>query len=245
MQSNLYQHDRNLPFHVAIIMDGNGRWAERQGKPRAFGHEMGVGAISRAIAAAPSVGITVLSMFGFSSNNWKRPKAEVDNLMNLVLHYLQTELDHFIQNDIRVVFLGRRDRLSDALVQEMEKAEDLTSDCRTLTVRIAIDYSARDELLSVATKSNCSDRDSISRFLSGYDEPTDVDLMIRTGGEQRISDFLLWESAYAELLFLDVSWPDFDGPTLIKAVGDFQTRERTFGSLPNSSKLRAKEIEFT
>lgn len=220
------------PFHVAIIMDGNGRWAERRTLSRSYGHKAGAETVKKTIQAASSMGVTMLTLFAFSSDNWKRPENEVSHLMALLRRFLRSELASFINNDMRLVFIGRRDRLADDLVLEIENAETITRDACGLTVRIALDYSARYALLHALKGEENLTVDDVSSVLSGVQQAADVDLLIRTSGEQRLSDFLLWECAYAELYFTDRHWPDFTQNDLWLAVQEFQNRKRRFGGLP-------------
>jgi undecaprenyl diphosphate synthase len=216
-------------IHTGIIMDGNGRWATARGLPRIAGHREGAKALRRAIEAAPELGIGALTLYAFSSDNWKRPADEVSALMRLLEQYLRSEVEECARNGIRIGFIGRRDRLAPEIVRLMESSEDRTGDCRRLHVRLAIDYSARDTLVRAASAAGPNaTRESISAMLPA----PDVDLLIRTGGEQRLSDFLLWECAYAEFVFLDVMWPEFNATHLEHAVRRFASRERRFGAAP-------------
>ena len=201
------------PNHTAIIMDGNGRWAELRGLPRSAGHRQGVAAVRRAVEAAPSLGIEALTLYAFSADNWRRPHGEVRSLLALFRLYLRDETPRCLERGIRLEVIGRRDRLSIPLRAAITAAEQATSDGRKLDLRIAIDYSARD---------------AISR---GEAPLPDVDLLVRTGGEQRLSDFLLRECAYSELYFTPCAWPDFDGAALAAAVAEFGRRQRRFGGL--------------
>ena len=226
-------------LHVAIIMDGNGRWATRQGKPRYFGHQIGAERARRIIEAAPEYGISTLTLYAFSSDNWHRPKYEVDFLMNLFQSYLKTEINKCVDKGVRLIFIGRRDRLNPSLVNLMNTAESRTIYGSNLNLRVAIDYSSRDAILAVAQKLNHDHpitREEFSALLNsqtaGYSLPSEVDLLIRTGGEQRLSDFLLWESAYAELFFTRVMWPDFHPYHLKRIIQKFHQRERRFGKVP-------------
>ena len=200
-------------FHTAIIMDGNGRWAQARGLPRRAGHRAGAVAVRRVIESAPSLGITALTLYAFSADNWARPRAEVQALMRLLRTYLRDETPRCIEQGVRLQVIGRRDRLSLALRDAIAQAERATSNGSTLDLRLAIDYSARE---------------AIAR---GEAPLPDVDLLIRTGGEQRLSDFLLRECAYAELYFTQCAWPDFDGIALAAAVAEFGRRQRRFGGL--------------
>ena len=233
----------NIGLHVAMIMDGNGRWARQRGLPRAAGHRAGVTAVRRVIEAAPRLGIRMVTLFAFSSDNWRRPADEVQTLMWLIREFLPRATARSLADGVRLSFVGRRDRLPTNLVEGIREAEAATSDGPRLHVRIALDYSSRDSIALAlpALSSDRSDaREAIDVALSGGDRSGDVDLVIRTGGEKRLSDFLLWESAYAELWFTDLMWPDFDGGALALAVADFRARERRFGGLPETvTPLRA------
>ena len=211
-------------MHVAIIMDGNGRWAQRFGWPRLAGHKQGAESVRRAIRHAPRVGIETLTLYAFSSDNWKRPADEVAGLMRLLAHFIEKEVADCREKGVRLQFIGRRDRLPLTLVPALEQAERDTAPGRRLLVRIALDYSSRDMLLAALRPG--MDREELSRTLG-----PDVDLLIRTGGEKRLSDFLLWECAYAEFFFTPVAWPDFSELDLEAAVTDFRSRERRFGEV--------------
>ena len=211
----------SLPgLHVAIIMDGNGRWATARALPRTAGHRAGADAVRRVVEAAPRLDVGTLTLFAFSSDNWKRPTREVATLMRLFHRYLASEAAALQENGVRLSVIGRRDRLAAPLVRQIVAAERLTADGRRLHLRLAVDYSARE---------------AIQRSVR---EPSavgpDVDLLIRTGGERRLSDFLLWECAYAELHFTDKRWPDFEAADLERAIADFHGRERRFGALPTA-----------
>ena len=220
-------------------MDGNGRWAQRQGLPRSRGHIEGAEAVTRTVEAAPCHGVTTLSLYAFSSDNWQRPTDEVEQLMRLFRDYLVSETGRCLRNGVRLNIIGRRDRLVPGLLRAVEAAEAATSTCGTLHLRVAIDYSSRDAIIRAATRVNAHSelsRETLSQSLAelhhtGTEAP-DVDLLIRTGGDQRLSDFLLWESAYAELYFTDRMWPEFREDDLRAAVENFKARERRFGALP-------------
>jgi len=218
-------------LHAGIIMDGNGRWALARGLPRVAGHAAGVEAVRRVVEAAPDAGVGVLTLFAFSSDNWRRPAAEVGSLMSLLSAYLQRETRRAEEQGVQVEIIGRRDRLDPRLDAAIGRAESATAAGRRLRLRIALDYSARDAILEAAgraaTGSGGMSRDAIDGALG-----PPVDLLIRTGGEQRLSDFLLWECAYAELVFSRRMWPDFDGADLAGAVREFRSRQRRFGGLP-------------
>jgi undecaprenyl diphosphate synthase len=225
-------------LHVAVIMDGNGRWARARGLPRASGHRRGVRAVREIVAAAPGLGIRTLTLYAFSADNWKRPASEVAGLMDLLEGYLRREAGRCAREGVRLTVIGRRDRLASALGARIEAVERLTASGRRLHLRLAIDYSARDAIWAAverAVRARTCSRDEFSRLLrSGRGEPAsvpDVDLVIRTGGETRLSDFLLWESAYAELWFTWLRWPDFSPADLAEAVASFKGRERRFGGL--------------
>lgn len=226
-------------IHVAVIMDGNGRWAVRRGLPRSAGHHAGVDAIRRVVEAAPALGIGTLSLFAFSSDNWARPAEEVQLLMTLFGRFLRDEAAPLRSHDVRLSVIGRRDRLPREVVSAIAAAETLTARGTRLHLRVAIDYSSRDAILEAARLGRRDDA-TRERFairlgeIHGAPAP-DVDLLIRTGGEQRLSDFLLWESAYAELFFTPRMWPDFHGDDLAAAVAEFRGRDRRFGALPETA----------
>ena len=216
-------------IHAAIIMDGNGRWAQDRGLPRVAGHRAGADAVRRVVKASPELEITGLTLYAFSSDNWRRPTTEVSTLMSLLARYLRSEADELRDSGVRLSIIGRRDRLPASVIEAIEWAEMRTFGGRRLHLRVAVDYSARDAILSAAL----SARDGMSRESIAQALAPDVDLLIRTGGEQRLSDFLLWECAYAELIFTPRMWPDFDGADLRRAVEEFRRRERRFGGVPN------------
>ena len=225
-------------FHVAINMDGNGRWALLRGRPREEGHVIGAAAVRRTVQSAPALGITTLTLYAFSSDNWRRPRSEVENLMLLLQTYLNSERARMIQNGVRLSVIGRRDRIPDPLRRSIAHVEERTSDGTALHLRLAVDYSSRDALLAAAARlahGTPPTRQAFERSLyEAIHAPSgtrDVDLLIRTGGEQRLSDFLLWESAYAELYFTDVLWPDFTEADLAAAVQAFAGRDRRYGGV--------------
>jgi undecaprenyl diphosphate synthase len=233
MQSS-FQAKLNELLHVGIIMDGNGRWATRQGLSRLRGHEAGVEAIRRVVEAAPRQGVGTLTLYAFSSDNWRRPRAEVSALMALLRSYLAKEIDALVRNGVRLTVIGRRDRLPDGIAQAIERAEAASAGGDALHLRIAIDYSARDAILSAVIKANGRGdltREALAQLITGEACLRDVDLVIRTSGEKRLSDFLLWESAYAELHFTNRMWPEFDADDLTEALDAFHRRERRFGGL--------------
>ena len=233
MQSS-FSAKLNELLHVGIIMDGNGRWATRQGLSRLRGHEAGVEAIRRVVEAAPGQGVGTLTLYAFSSDNWRRPRAEVSALMALLRSYLAKEIDGLVRNGVRLTVIGRRDRLPDGIAQAIERAEAASAGGDALHLRIAIDYSARDAILSAVIKANGRGdltREALAQLITGEACLRDVDLVIRTSGEKRLSDFLLWESAYAELHFTNRMWPEFDADDLTEALDVFHRRERRFGGL--------------
>jgi undecaprenyl diphosphate synthase len=215
-------------MHLAIIMDGNGRWAKRSGWPRLAGHKQGAETVRRVIRHSPSLGVHTLTLYAFSSDNWKRPAEEVAGLMNLLAYFIDRETAECKANGVRLEFIGRRDRLPASLLPAMAQAEEITRNGTRLHVRIALDYSSRDMLLAAFRPG--IQREEISARLG-----PDVDLLIRTGGEKRLSDFLLWECAYAEFHFTPVAWPEFSERDLDAAVLDFRSRERRFGEVPDTS----------
>jgi undecaprenyl diphosphate synthase len=221
-------------LHVGIIMDGNGRWAMRRQLSRLRGHEAGVEAIRRVVEAAPKQGVGTLTLYAFSSDNWRRPKTEVSALMALLRFYLANEVESLVRNGVRLTVIGRRDRLPDGLSDAIGRAEATTARGDVLHLRIAVDYSARDAILKAAAKAagigNLT-REIFSELVTGEADLRDVDLVIRTSGEKRLSDFLLWESAYAELHFTERMWPDFEAQDLAEALTSFHRRERRFGGL--------------
>jgi undecaprenyl diphosphate synthase len=221
-------------LHVGIIMDGNGRWATRRGLSRLRGHEAGVEAIRRVVEAAPDQGIGTLTLYAFSTDNWRRPKAEVAALMALLRFYLANEVASLVKNGVRLTVIGRRDRLPDGIAAAIARAEAATAQGETLNLRIAIDYSARDAILNAAARLagvREPTRELFSELVTGEAGLRDADLIIRTSGEKRLSDFLLWEGAYAELFFTDRMWPEFDAADLAAALSSFHRRERRFGGL--------------
>ena len=226
-------------FHVAIIMDGNGRWAQERGRPRAAGHVAGAAAVRRTVESAPELGITTLTLYAFSSDNWRRPQDEVGHLMRLFQKHLDSECVRLTDSGVLLSVIGRRDRIPGSLQRRIAHVEERTSEGISLHLRVAIDYSARDALLAAAgrfAEGVPATRQAFERYLSqaihAPGDTGDVDLLIRTGGERRLSDFLLWESAYAELFFTDVMWPDFSEADLASAVQDFTARDRRYGGLP-------------
>ena len=239
-------------LHVGIIMDGNGRWAARQGKGRYLGHRAGARAVRACVRAAPDCGVRVLTLYAFSTNNWNRPEREVRLLLRLFERHLHSEIDECVANGVRIAVIGRRDRLGANLRAAIDAAEGATRGGERLLLRLAIDYSARDAIIAAAERvaglpaSGQERREAFGRLVSGADEREpvpDVDLVIRTGGECRLSDFLLWESAYAELYFTEVMWPDFGRGELRAAISEFHGRERRFGTVPAAAAGAARTPE--
>ena len=227
---------RNL--HVAIIMDGNGRWAQRRGLPRTAGHIEGAKAVNQVVEAAVRAGLRALSLYAFSADNWGRPGAEVAALMRLLRRYLLTETERCVEQSVRINIIGRRDRLGSSLVHAIERSERLTAGCDGLHLRIAVDYSAQHSILEAARRMATADEVDARRFHDLLDQVDHsaasagaVDLLIRTGAEQRLSDFLLWECAYAELYFTNCMWPDFGEAGLQAALADYAGRQRRFGKV--------------
>ncbi|MBL8859632.1 MAG: di-trans,poly-cis-decaprenylcistransferase [Planctomycetes bacterium] len=227
-------------LHVAIIMDGNGRWAEARGLPRSAGHVAGAETVERIVAAAAALPIERLTLFALSADNWNRPAGEIDAILELMRVWLTSKTEECVANHVRLSVIGRRDRLPSPLVAAIEHAECATADQSKLHVRLAVDYSARDAIVRAARRFNVQAaldgaRDGFERTLAvtchANDLPRDVDLLVRTGGEQRLSDFLLWECAYAELFFSPRSWPDFTAADLEAALVEFRGRNRRFGGL--------------
>jgi len=226
-------------LHVAIIMDGNGRWATRRGLPRSAGHRAGVAALRRIVEHAPDVGIRCLSVYAFSSDNWRRPASEVQSIFWLLRAFLRLETERLRQRGARIRVIGRRDRLPQNALRAIEKAEAATAAGTRLHLRVAVDYSSRYAITSAAVAGAhhwqlpdspdllcCTLRQALIA------DAGEVDLLIRTGGEKRLSDFLLWESAYAELIFTDRMWPDFDEADLDASLAEYRHRERRFGGVP-------------
>jgi undecaprenyl diphosphate synthase len=224
--------------HVGIIMDGNGRWAARRGLPRAAGHRAGVAAVRRVVEGATRAGVGTLTLYAFSADNWSRPAQEVAGLMRLFAEHLRAEATRCAEHSVRLEVIGRRDRLAPALLRAVRHAEWVTAAGTRLLLRIALDYSARDAILRAAQRLGGdvpATREAFGRLLAVVDHGSPVpelDLLIRTGGERRLSDFLLWEAAYAELVFTDRAWPDFGPDDLGAALREFAGRQRRFGGLP-------------
>ncbi|MFD0986900.1 di-trans,poly-cis-decaprenylcistransferase [Methyloligella solikamskensis] len=223
-------------LHVGLIMDGNGRWAKEQGLPRSHGHQAGVRAVRSVVDAAQAAGIGTLTLYAFSSDNWRRPNAEVAVLMRLLQSYLDREVGNLKGQGIRLSFIGRRERLARSLLDRITWAEGATAECERMHLRVAVDYSGRDAIQMAARQADTvMSRAAFGRLVTGDGAP-DVDLLIRTGGEKRLSDFLLWECAYAELFFTDCMWPDFGSDELNAALAEFGRRQRRFGGLAQESQ---------
>jgi undecaprenyl diphosphate synthase len=228
------------PAHVAIIMDGNGRWAKARGLPRIAGHRRGGDAVRRAVEAAGELGIRYLTLFGFSSENWKRPTHEVDDLMTLLRHYLRGEVAELHRNNVRVRVIGDRERLAPDIVTLIDNTEALTAENSGLQLSVALSYGGRAEITGAARRIAEAaaagrldpaqiDEACFARHLLTADMP-DPDLVIRTSGEQRLSNFLLWQTAYSEFVFIDTLWPDFSKSDLERALSEFYGRERRYGT---------------
>ncbi|MFP4518222.1 MAG: polyprenyl diphosphate synthase [Oceanicaulis sp.] len=230
--------NRTVPRHVAVIMDGNGRWAARRGRPRAFGHREGVEAVRRTVRAAGDRGVTHLTLFSFSTENWRRPVDEIDALFDLLRRYVEADLEKLAGEGVRIRIIGRRDGLSADLLSIVERAESRTRDNDAFHLTIAFNYGGRDELLRAArraAKAHGGDLSGLSEdAFGGYLDTAglpDPDLVIRTSGERRISNFLLWQAAYAEFVFTETLWPDFDEAAFDEAISVYAGRERRYGGL--------------
>jgi len=237
MQSTRQESENAL--HVAIVMDGNGRWATARGLTRRRGHEAGARTVRTIVEAAPPLGIGLLTLYAFSADNWKRPRREVGALLALFRRYLDGECDRLRDAGIRLSIIGRRDRLPASLRDAIERAEAVTRGGMSMHLRVAIDYSGRDAILRAAASARATEgtltRERLASLIAEAQhggEARDVDLLIRTGGERRLSDFMLWEAAYAELWFTQRAWPDFNAAMLTAAIEEFRGRDRRFGALP-------------
>lgn len=236
----------NLPEHIAIIMDGNGRWAKKKGNQRIFGHKNGVKAVREVVEGAGEIGIKYLTLYAFSTENWNRPKQEIDALMNLLVATIESEADTLIKNNVRLMTIGDTEGLPKNVASKLKKLIDKTSNNKGLTLILALNYSARWEILN-AVKNIISDNNQsaidldkldnhfFETYLNTKDIP-DPDLLIRTSGEYRISNFLIWQIAYTELYFTEVLWPDYRKPDFYTAILDFQKRERRFGKISEQIK---------
>jgi len=233
-------------MHVAIIMDGNGRWASQSGLPRTAGHRAGAKAVDRIVEKAARQGVSTLTLYAFSADNWRRPQAEVGALFSLLRHYLHTQTPRCLEQSIRINVIGRRDRLPADLLRIIERSEETTMQCGGMRLRIAVDYSSQYSLMESCRRMSdeaSTDRTRFRKHLADVDHSAggspDVDLLIRTGGEKRLSDFLLWECAYAELHFVDCFWPDFDEAAFSLAIKEYGRRERRFGQVGAAPTLAA------
>ncbi|MFR2518826.1 isoprenyl transferase [Peptostreptococcus stomatis] len=240
---NLF-YDINLdkvPAHIAIIMDGNGRWAKSRFMPRTYGHKVGVETIRKVVKECSRLGVKYLTLYAFSTENWKRPKDEVSALMGLLVKYLRNELEELHKNNVKILTIGDISKLPQACIEELDHAKEKTKDNRGLVMSLALNYGGRNDLVNavknisqevVDGKISVDDigDDLISNHLSTKESP-DPDLVVRTSGEQRLSNFLLWELAYSEFYFADIHWPDFDEKELQKAIFAYQSRDRRFGGI--------------
>lgn len=237
----MQDNELHIPNHVAIILDGNGRWAKKKKMPRNYGHTQGSRNVEKMCEIAYNKGIKYLTVYAFSTENWKRPKEEVDALMKLLQNYLETSVKRSMKNNMRVRIIGDKSKLSEEISKSIAKVEDATKNNTGLNFQVAINYGSRDEILRAAKalamdiKMNNKDMNEIdetafSLYLDTEDIP-DPDLLIRTSGEQRLSNFLLWQSAYTELYFTEVLWPDFDEKELQKAIEYYSSRNRKFGAI--------------
>lgn len=226
---------RSLPRHIGIIMDGNGRWAKKRGLNRTAGHKEGLESAKAVVKQAADLGIPYVTLYTFSTENWKRTADEVGFLMTLIKTHLRAELDFYVANGIRVQHMGDIDKLPSEIANEISWVVNETSHFKKTTVVLAINYGGQDEILRAIRKLDPSSLPTLTaeQLEANMDIPTlpPVDLMIRTGGEKRISNFLLWQSAYAELYFSDLLWPDWNGENLIEAIQDYQARDRRFGTV--------------
>lgn len=237
-------------LHVAIIMDGNGRWAARRGLPRVAGHREGLFAVHRAVEHADEIGVRCLTLYAFSSDNWRRPAAEVERLFWLLRAFLRLELKRLCERGARLEVIGRRDRLPEAVLRAIERAEMEAANGQGLHLRMAIDYSSRDAIARAACEAAALSDEALFRpdvlrpmvTQALAEDCGEVDLLIRTGGEKRLSDFLLWECAYAELVFTDRMWPEFNAEDFNAAIDEFRHRERRFGALPTSGQTDPVEL---
>ncbi len=239
MKSLEVEKEKSIPKHVAIIMDGNGRWAKLRGKDRLYGHRKGVESVRRIIKYSAKIGVKYLTLYTFSTENWNRPKNEVDGLMKLFSKLLEQEIPELYKNNVKILFIGRKNRLSKELLDRMVNAKEVTKNNTGLTLILAFDYGGRQEIVD-ACREVCRrlklnqleklDNEEFSKYLYLPDVP-DPDLVIRTSGEFRISNFLLWQTAYSEFYFTEVLWPDFDEKEFDKALEDYSKRERRFGKI--------------
>jgi len=241
LRANLGSRSARTPSHVAIIMDGNGRWAAARGLPRIEGHRRGVEALRRTVRAAGELGISVLTIFSFSSENWSRPLSEISDLMGLLRRFIRNDLAELHKSNVRVRVIGEREGLERDICLLLQEAEDLTRQNTGLTLVVAFNYGARQEIALAARRlavevaeGRLAESDVTPERLAGYFHAPDIpdpDVIIRTSGEQRLSNFLLWQAAYSELVFVPINWPDFDRAVLEEAIVEYRRRERRFGGL--------------
>ncbi|MEO5365326.1 MAG: isoprenyl transferase [Magnetococcus sp. WYHC-3] len=245
MSTGIDTAEINIPRHVAIIMDGNGRWAQQRSLPRTAGHKQGVEAARRVVAAAAELGVKYLTLFGFSSENWNRPEGEIKDLMNLLRYYLRSETAELHKNGARLRVIGDRDALDADIVRMIENAETLTEDNKDITVIIALNYGGRNDILHAVHRLHLAhvgqklEFETIEAQFPGFlmtQGIPDPDLLIRTSGEKRISNFLLWQCAYTELVFTDTLWPDFAKPDLEAALAEYAGRDRRYGAIKTDPK---------
>jgi undecaprenyl diphosphate synthase len=248
-RSNPGSLSSHTPAHVAIIMDGNGRWAHARGLPRIEGHRRGVEAVRRTVRSAIERGVRYLTIYSFSSENWRRPPDEVAMLMGLLKRFIRNDLAELNQNGVRVRIIGQRDTLAPDILSLLVEAESLTRDNRGLALTVAFNYGARQEIVEAARRlaidvregrleANSVSQDEFAARLDTAGLP-DPDLIIRTSGEMRLSNFLLWQSAYAELVFLPILWPDFDDAAFVSALDQYAARERRFGALVEPAAVKS------
>lgn len=235
-----------VPVHISIVMDGNGRWAEERNQPRLFGHKAGVKSVKAVVETAREIGVQHLTLYAFSTENWKRPSIEVKGLMSLLDSYLKSEVEKMLKNSIRLQCLGQQERLPAEVQKTLARVIDQTADCSAMTLNLALSYGSRSEIIAAIKKlaGRCMaqeimpadiDEEMVSASLYTAGQP-DPDLFIRTGGEKRLSNFLLWQASYAELYFTEKKWPDFGREELLEAIADFGARQRRFGK--TGSQLR-------
>lgn len=240
--------DRSIPRHIAIIMDGNGRWAEERHRPRLFGHKAGVDAVRDVVETARTLGVEVLTLYAFSTENWNRPEGEVNGLMGLLKNYLLAELRTMLHNDIRLQCLGNQQRLPEDVRTVLQQTIVETAACTGMTLNLALNYGGRSEIVDAvrhiallcqqeALDWQSIDEDTLQTYLFTAGQP-DPDLLIRTGGEHRLSNFLLWQASYAELYFTDIKWPDFRKAQFLAAIDEFSHRQRRFGK--TGAQLKAE-----
>ena len=240
--SHISKYQADFPLHIAIIMDGNGRWAQARHRPRVFGHQAGVKTVRRIVEDAADIGISHLTLYSFSTENWTRPKAEIAALFALLRQYVEDDLETLDHNNVRVRILGSREGLKDDLLELIDRVESRTKDNTEFNLNIAFNYGGRDEILRATAKAieNGADANALTEAdINAHLDTADIpepDLVIRTSGEKRISNFLMWQTAYSEFVFTDVLWPDFAKKVLENAIAEFQNRERRFGNL-NASEV--------